>query len=111
MNLREQQLMIQALSMLESACAGAGAVTDEVRALMDKIASMPIDVPLNDLPEHLWRDLADNRWNIWEGDPWEHLVGESEDDSVMGSWIGYALVQEIDSWLTAQGINYALFTE
>jgi len=109
MNLREQELMTQALYMLECACAGA--VTDEVSALMDKIASLPIDVPLSDLPAHLRDAVIDHRWNIWEDDAREHTVGESEDDSVMGSWIGYPLVQEIDAWLTAQGINYAVFTE
>lgn len=122
MNLREKLLTTNALYMLESAChgeelhydmeseLGGTPEPDEVRALMDKIEAMPIGVPLNDLPDHLSKAIDNRRWDIWESDPKEYTVGESKDDSVIGSWIGYALVQEIDAWLTAQGISYALFT-
>jgi len=119
MNLREQLLIIEALHMLENICftdevmeseMAETPVTDEIEALVAKIEAMPIGVPLNDLPEHLLKAIDNRRWDIWESDPKEHTVGESEDDSVMGSWIGYPLVQEIDDWLTGQGINYAVFT-
>lgn len=118
LNLREQLLITNALYMMEGedlhhemeSELGGTPDPDEVRALMDKIAAMPIHVPMNDLPDRFHKAIDNRRWDIWENDPKEHRVGESEDDSVIGSWIGYALVQEIDAWLTAQGIGYALFT-
>ena len=117
LNLREQLLVINALYMMEGEDLpyevelelGGIPDVDEVHTLMEKIASAPVSVSLSDLP--LGEAIADKRWEIWQDDPWEHTVGESEDDSVMGSWIGYDLVQEIDAWLTTQGINYAVFTK
>ena len=119
MNLREQQLIINALCLLKSTYfanevmeskMAETPLTDEVRALMDKIGAEPISVPLNDLPEHLLKAIDNRRWDIWESNAKEYTVGESDDDSVIGSWIGYSLVQEIDAWLTGQGISYAVFT-
>lgn len=122
MNLREQKLIKYGLLVLEGLCfanelhheveseLGGTPDPDEVRKLMEKIDSSPIEVSLHDLPEHLCNAIASRRWEVWESDPWEYNIGESEDDSVIGSWIGYDLVREIDTWLVDRGIVYAVFS-
>jgi len=109
LNLREQLLITNALYMMEGEDLHPNEL-NEVQALMDKIGAAPIGICMGNLPQHLHRAVVDNRYDIWGYGAREYTVGESEDDSVIGSWIGYAFVQEIDVWLITQEINYAVFT-
>jgi hypothetical protein len=71
---------------------------------MDIIRAGPIDIFVGDLPH--FDVILNMRWDIWQNDPWEYNVGESEDDSVIGSWIGYEKIADIDRKLNELGLKY-----